>query len=488
MKVKMKNFLIILLIIFCLPAFTFVNFVFAEEEVSEASSEELSDAKAAYEKAQADYNNGPITFLNERMVDSKYYLENQEKLLAASSDSTVKSAYAKYGSQFHSEFTYDSLRKEATWLKELNDRRATDDNFTEERNHAALKLSPELISVSMVSTMISSSNYYHALFVTSDSSLINLGYAENLAWGYEDPLVGWYDEEKKVYDSNQSGETAHYTMCMKNWPSTAVVGFGMVGTCTALRFDFKPVGNSYTADEWLQAVNDYEASLQAKVDTAREKYQTLQKETEGTDSKKDNFGLDDKNSTDKNNSGENNNGTDSSGTDSSDTESTKPTIGWIYLSATRYPYNGSVRKPSVKVYGSDGKPITSGYSVSYSNNCKNIGAVTVTVTGNEGCTGRASATFIIAPAKVKKPSLRAKKRKLVIKWKNPGGGSQRYQIAIKRTGKKYHYKYYTTSSTSKTVKHLKRHKKYTVKVRSYVKINGKTYYGSWSSLTKKRVK
>ncbi|MDO4842916.1 MAG: hypothetical protein Q3982_09595, partial [Phoenicibacter congonensis] len=193
MKIKIRNFLIILLLMFCLPAFTFANVVFAEE-ADQASSEDLSEAKAAYEKAQADYNNGPITFLNERMTNSKYYLENQEKLLAASSDSTVKAAYEKYSSQFHSEFTYDNLRKQATWLKELNDRRATDDNFTGERNHAALKLSPELISVSMISTMISSSNYYHALFTTSDSSLINLGYAENLAWGYEDPLVGWYDE------------------------------------------------------------------------------------------------------------------------------------------------------------------------------------------------------------------------------------------------------------------------------------------------------
>ncbi len=472
MKIRMRNIIMIIFIIICLP-----TFAFAEDAEQDASSESLSDAQAAYESAQTAYDNGPITFLNERMSNSKYYVQNQENLLSTSSDSTVSTAYSKYSSRLHASFTFDNLRKQADWLDELNSRRANDDNFTSTRNHAALKLSPELVATSMMSTMVSYSNYYHALFNSSDKSLINLGYAENLAWGYSNPLEGWYDEEKEIYDNDDDGETGHYLLCIKAWPSTAVVGFGMTGSCTALRFDFKPVGNSYTADEWRTEVTEYESELEATLTEAKEKYETLQ---EAQKSKETESGTD--------NSGNTDIGF-KSGKDTS-TETGKDT-------SSETDQTGNITDQ-----GSTGK--TENTDNTGSTDTNNTGSGSSSTSGNTDTSnttgGNASSTSTnstkkriccTAPSKVAKPSVKAKKAKLTIKWKKPSKstGKVYYQVAIKRTGKKYKkYKYYYTTSTSKTVKHLKRHKKYTVKVRAYVKDGNQKHYGTWSKTKVTRVK
>lgn len=49
-------------------------------------------------------------------------------------------------------------------------------------------------------------------------------------------------------------------------------------------------------------------------------------------------------------------------------------------------------------------------------------------------------------------------------------------------------KYYTSTKTSKTIKKLAKKKTYSVKIRSYKKINGKTYYGTWSGTKKVKIK
>ena len=68
-----------------------------------------------------------------------------------------------------------------------------------------------------------------------------------------------------------------------------------------------------------------------------------------------------------------------------------------------------------------------------------------------------------------------------------GGGSQTYQIYVLKKGTKK-AKYYTSTGSSKTIKKLSKKKYYYTKIRSYKKINGKTYYGSWSGTKKVKVK
>ena len=163
-------------------------------------------------------------------------------------------------------------------------------------------------------------------------------------------------------------------------------------------------------------------------------------------------------------------------------------VNKIVLSASKYTYNGKTHTPSVKVYDQKGKMLSADrYAVTYSSGRKNLGSYTVDVYGKGDVTGTASAKYVIAPAKMKTPSVKAGKKKLTVKWKKLGGGSQTYQIYVLKKGTKK-AKYYTSTGSSKTIKKLSKKKYYYTKIRSYKKINGKTYYGSWSGTKKIKVK
>ena len=167
---------------------------------------------------------------------------------------------------------------------------------------------------------------------------------------------------------------------------------------------------------------------------------------------------------------------------------TKTQIADVYLSASKYTYNGKVHTPRVEVYGEDDDEVpTDQYKVTYSSGRKNLGSYTVTVTGINDYEGTIKKTYVITPAKMKTPSVKAGKKKLTVKWKKLGGGSQTYQIYVLKKGTKK-AKYYTSTGSSKTIKKLSKKKYYYTKIRSYKKINGKTYYGSWSGTKKVKVK
>ena len=167
---------------------------------------------------------------------------------------------------------------------------------------------------------------------------------------------------------------------------------------------------------------------------------------------------------------------------------TKTQIADVYLSASKYTYNGKVHTPRVEVYGEDDDEVpTDQYKVTYSSGRKNLGSYTVTVTGINDYEGTIKKTYVITPAKMKTPSVKAGKKKLTVKWKKLGGGSQTYQIYVLKKGTKK-AKYYTSTGSSKTIKKLSEKKYYYTKIRSYKKINGKTYYGSWSGTKKVKVK
>lgn len=159
----------------------------------------------------------------------------------------------------------------------------------------------------------------------------------------------------------------------------------------------------------------------------------------------------------------------------------------VVLSKTLLTYNGKVQKPSVKVYDENGTQITEGFKVSYPSGCKNLGSYKVTVTGTDNYKGTVTASYVIRPAKCKTPSVKAGKKKMTVKWKKLGGGSQTYQIYVLKKGTKK-AKYYTSTKTSKTIKKLAKKKTYSVKMRSYKKISGKTYYGAWSGTKKVKIK
>ena len=128
---------------------------------------------------------------------------------------------------------------------------------------------------------------------------------------------------------------------------------------------------------------------------------------------------------------------------------------------------------------------------------------TYKVEGNTSASTTAASTTTTAtnktttPAKVtvKKTTLKsaknAKGKKLVVKWnKNTAGNG--YQIQYS-TSKKFAKGNKTKTisknkTTSYTIKKLKKKKTYYVRIRTYKKVSGKTYYSGWSSVKKATIK
>ncbi len=165
-------------------------------------------------------------------------------------------------------------------------------------------------------------------------------------------------------------------------------------------------------------------------------------------------------------------------------------ISSVAISATSYTYNGKVKTPSVTVKNSKGTKLVKGtdYTVSYAGGRKNVGKYKVKITFKGKYSGSKALYFTINPQKtsVKKltPATKALKVSITKKTAQVTG----YQIQYSTSKSFSSAKKITTSSTSKTVKSLKAKKTYYVRVRTYKKAGGKTYYSAWSAIKKKKTK
>lgn len=163
----------------------------------------------------------------------------------------------------------------------------------------------------------------------------------------------------------------------------------------------------------------------------------------------------------------------------------------VTISADSYAYTGKYIKPSPTVMY-DGKKLKKGtdYTVSYSNN-KKIGTATVTVTGIGDYSGEETLEFKIIPKKVSIASVKSKaKKSLTVRWKkNPQATG--YQVQWRKSSKfssSLSKKVKGADATSTTIKKLSSKRKYYVRVRAYKVVNGKTYYGKWSTAKSVKVK
>lgn len=158
--------------------------------------------------------------------------------------------------------------------------------------------------------------------------------------------------------------------------------------------------------------------------------------------------------------------------------------------ANNYTYTGKM--PSVVVRGMTGAVIpSSNYIVTCSSSTYGPGTVKVTVTGKNNLEGSITKTVTVKAPTVSKVSKISKitpsKKKAKVSWKGVSGATG-YRIAykVKGSGK---WKYTTTSSKSKTIKGLKKGKKYSFKVQAYKKIGSKYFYGKYcSTKTSKKIK
>lgn len=124
---------------------------------------------------------------------------------------------------------------------------------------------------------------------------------------------------------------------------------------------------------------------------------------------------------------------------------------------------------------------------------KKAGTATLTATAN-GL--KATVKVTVAPPKptaTKLSSVQGAKKSLKIKWKKQTKNVTGYQVQYS-TLKSFTKKTTVTKTikkaktTSLTVKKLKAKKAYYVKIRTYYKVGGKTYYSKWSAVKKAKTK
>lgn len=472
----------------------------AQTEMTAAQAkyeQDLQKAKENLDAAQTAYDNVGIDFLNSVISNDSYKIANWKKLLANSSDDKVKNAYDE--TTFNEAFSVDNLLRVATLLDTCNNYRKSDNNFTEANNRVGMKLSPELVVSATASAMVSRNQMAHVLFRTDDVEIDKINFpnatnwSENIAWRYSDPYDGWYVKEKKIYDNKEEGVTGHYTSIMGDFGSAPMTGIGIsygstdyrVAYCQ--RFANRAVGKTYTSQEWRNAVNSFASDAKSKLDQAK----ATKEKIEAKDPSAVKYYTDAETALQnaKSDLAEKEKAVEEAKKAYEDIvkEESLLKIRKVVLSKTLLTYNGKVQKPSVKVYDENGTRITEGFKVSYPSGCKNLGSYKVTVTGTDNYKGTVTASYVIRPAKCKTPSVKAGKKKMTVKWKKLGGGSQTYQIYVLKKGTKK-AKYYTSTKTSKTIKKLAKKKTYSVKIRSYKKISGKTYYGAWSGTKKVKIK
>lgn len=93
----------------------------------------------------------------------------------------------------------------------------------------------------------------------------------------------------------------------------------------------------------------------------------------------------------------------------------------------------------------------------------------------------------LAKAEIKKVKSGKKKFTVTAKKKASSYGGFKFQIGY-RMGGRTKWKYTTTSFKTTTIKKLKKGRKYTIRIRAYKEVNGKTYYGKWSKIKVVKVK
>ncbi len=159
-------------------------------------------------------------------------------------------------------------------------------------------------------------------------------------------------------------------------------------------------------------------------------------------------------------------------------------------------YNGKARTCDITVTLKD-KTLKKNrdYIVKYSNNI-NVGTATVKITGIGSYKGSVEKTFKIRPkgTAIKSATSDPNNGTITVKWKRQAAKMSKsrirgYQIYVstsksftKDTTRKFKYKGYKT--VEKTIGKIKAGTTYYVKIRTYKKVNGRTYYSYWSKVKK----
>lgn len=123
---------------------------------------------------------------------------------------------------------------------------------------------------------------------------------------------------------------------------------------------------------------------------------------------------------------------------------------------------------------------------------KGTGKATITITA-KATTNYKSATkkvtIYAVPAKLKTPAVTAGRKSLTMKWsKDSKADGYQIQYSTSSKFKKATTVTFSKKTVKKTIKKLKKGKKYYVRIRAYKKIGNKKYYGTWSKVKNVKVK
>ncbi len=166
----------------------------------------------------------------------------------------------------------------------------------------------------------------------------------------------------------------------------------------------------------------------------------------------------------------------------------------VSLSSKTLTYNGKVLRPRIRTVG--GRVLTEGkdYSIKWSNkSSKKIGTYTLTLTGKGNYTGKVKASYKILPRGTRISKWKKGRKAVVVRWKRqskkmPSSRIVGYQIQL-ATDKKFSknkksLKVKGFKRTKKKISGLKSHKKYYVRIRTYLYIKGRAYASKWSPVIK----
>lgn len=152
-------------------------------------------------------------------------------------------------------------------------------------------------------------------------------------------------------------------------------------------------------------------------------------------------------------------------------------------------YSGTAKTQNIAVSLNKTRLAPTDYTVSYKNN-RNVGTASVTITGKGKYTGHVTRTFTIRPKGTKITQLKTGRHTMRLRWAAQKTQVDGYQIQYSKSRKFSGERKTIKLSAGTTVKKIKKLKtgSYYVKVRTYKKVSGKTYYSVWSSARKAAVK
>lgn len=155
--------------------------------------------------------------------------------------------------------------------------------------------------------------------------------------------------------------------------------------------------------------------------------------------------------------------------------------------------NAKVKDKAALSYKSDNKNITVDSKGKVTIKAKYVGAANITITSKETANynaGKKVVKVTVNPSKTTLSSVKNTKSKTMsVTWKKNtvGSGYQiEYAMNSKFSGKKA-VNISKNKTTSYTVSKLTKKKTYYVRIRTYKKVSGKTYYSGWSSVKKVKI-